>query len=301
MSIMTLILTTITPDYIIQVSDRRVTYLTHDPSGGDNHTLEPRDDDSTKSVVIQHEGLAAYTGLALLPRTEAFAQLQSLEREDIDSGLWLAEAISLQMKTGIALLDSVNDTFSTMPYSELGHAIIMAYWHRASDKSIVPIVSVIHNSNQESVFVQENHMIGDGNESLTVFSKPVNDGVGNNYILQVNKILKNKASLEDVVDLMVDTVIEISHIDETVGSTVNVVCSPKKHFEEAVRLGRWELTDETINPERFGFGLIESELDGRYGRRTSPYFLIGDLIMGSLTIGVGGKIVVQITEDANKI
>lgn len=292
--IMTLILTTVTPDYIIQACDRRVTYQVGDVVKDGRYAVELRDDNSTKSAVIQHEGVAAYTGLANLPRIEAFAQLQSIENEIIDSGLWLAEAISLQMRAGVSVLDSVNDTFLTMPNLNVAHAIIIAYWHRSSEGLTLPVVSVIDNLSRKSVFDQKDYTICPDDGPFTIFSKPINSEIRGEYLTQVLEMFKDKVCLKEVVGLMKDTIIAVSKVDETVGTTVNIVCIPRRHFEDAVKHGEWVLTDAPINAEKLGFGLIEGKLDGHFGRRTSPYFVIGQHIMGSITLGNGGKVVVKI-------
>ena len=80
-SCMTIILSTITRDYVVQVVDRRLT---------DTITRELCDDDATKAVLFHGHIAWAYTGLSKLPQPHLSAESPL---NPLDTNLWLGEVL----------------------------------------------------------------------------------------------------------------------------------------------------------------------------------------------------------------
>jgi len=118
---MTLILSVVTRNYVVQVSDRRLT---------DANTGRPLDESANKAVVFCGHFVFGYTGLA---------QIDSLKTD-----MWLAERLLAKGPSAQANLEFVRDeatrSFQSVPRIYRKHAFIAVGWSRSR-----PVVSVISN------------------------------------------------------------------------------------------------------------------------------------------------------------
>ena len=135
---MTLILSAATEEYVVQVSDRRLTWIS-DPKTG-----QTADDDSNKAVLFEHRMAFAYTGLA--------------EVEGIRTDKWLtrvlANANTGSLSEACAVLRAgATDAFRQMALSpdKKRHAFVGIGWTRRQvDEPFQPIIIEISNAQDEA-------------------------------------------------------------------------------------------------------------------------------------------------------
>lgn len=125
---MTLILSLVGPDYVVQVADRRISLL--HPSG----RTTVRDDNTNKVVNFANRTVLGFTGIA------------ELEGERTD--LWIADRIAASPDIGDgfeSLLDDLTTLFSRRPYKGHGHAVTAAGFKWESDGSVTPYYALVTN------------------------------------------------------------------------------------------------------------------------------------------------------------
>jgi hypothetical protein len=97
---MTLILSVITPEYVLQVGDRRLT----DISSG-----RIVDEEAIKAVLFNNHISFSYTGLARLPRSASVIAARGGDPTDRAASFWLAEVLALGRTLDEALVSSRRD------------------------------------------------------------------------------------------------------------------------------------------------------------------------------------------------
>ncbi len=299
---MTLIITTLTEDLILQSADRRISYVTQPDRGedGPKFEIELRDDETSKAVVVGHTALAAYTGLATLPRSEIYTQLANRKAEEIDSGLWLAEVIDLQMRTGIPLQESTSDTFrvldSRIPIDAKSLTIMLASWELDDLHIWSPQILLLANAGQDSfdsLRINLDKKIG----HLTLMSKPIEESVQADFNNRIRKCMDFGGNASSLARVMLETTRQAAKFDNTIGENVNITCIPRRHVVTAQKNEKWELGGGSINNESMAFSLFEKGKKTSAGIASSPYVLIAGNIMGQLNIANGGRVLVNMAKD----
>ena len=141
---MTLIISVLTEDAVLQASDRRLVWL--EPDG----SFRPRDDDRNKAVMFGKRMVFAYTGLANLgPRKQKtddwLAQVLHNCREDGDQGDILD---SLARETTARLQ---HDLYANLPAAQRGHEFSVVGWAAFPDSkpSFRPYFAWVSNLRDE--------------------------------------------------------------------------------------------------------------------------------------------------------
>lgn len=125
---MTLILSLVGEDYVVQVADRRISLLT---SSG---RTTVRDDVTNKVVNFANRAVFGYTGLA--------------ELEGHRTDLWIADRLRRSPDLGdgfVALREDLTALFSRGPYRGHGHTVTAAGFKWEPDGTVTPYYAVVTN------------------------------------------------------------------------------------------------------------------------------------------------------------
>lgn len=147
---MTLILSVLTPDYVIQVCDRRLTYI--------QPKIAVKTDTALKGVLFNYHTVFAYTGLAELPRSRRVEAARGPARPSQPTNIWLAEVLTLGHDLGSALGGLVDEAAEAIkrvraPNSARRQAFIGVGWLRATDEApLEPALYEIANFDNISRF-----------------------------------------------------------------------------------------------------------------------------------------------------
>ena len=151
---MTLLLSCLTPKYIVHVSDRRLTW----PNG------DLADETANKAIVFAPNALFSYTGIA---------RVGNLRTDE-----WIAE--QLIGRTGIQdaithLTNSLNTTIRTLPYANRQLAVVVDCWATTSEQTLnKPFSCAITNFYDR----QERKIVDRPFNTFNTFTQTLPDGKG---------------------------------------------------------------------------------------------------------------------------
>jgi hypothetical protein len=147
---MTLVLTCATNDYLIQVSDRRLSYIC-------NGRIVPVEDDQNKAVLFGNIAVFGYTGIARFP------QYDKKENKTVEVNFdgWLAD--SIRRAGSIAGIDAyvfIRDELTKLfckfniPKNQKHHEVVCAAWMKSSldNNKLEPAITLISNCHKEDQF-----------------------------------------------------------------------------------------------------------------------------------------------------
>ncbi len=129
---MTLVLSLVVAEVVVQVSDRRISLLAADG------TLTPRDDMTNKALLYCNRVVFGFTGLAELRG----------QRTD----LWLAERLAATDDLGEAfarIRDDLTELFRHRLYRPHRHTVVAAGYKLEQDQSLTPYYAIISNCYQD--------------------------------------------------------------------------------------------------------------------------------------------------------
>jgi len=127
---MTLILNCITADYLIQVSDRRLTWITNPPT--------IKDDNENKVVLFQQRAAFSYTGLA-----EIGGKTDNWIGHSIKDCTSVHEACEILAKRAANQLQT--SKFQHLSPSQKRHAFVCIYWESSREQELQPRLAIVSN------------------------------------------------------------------------------------------------------------------------------------------------------------
>ncbi len=215
---MTLILSCITRNYAIQVSDRRIT-------GIRNNKLECFDDEANKSVVLCGRMSFGYTGYSGL--YDKNNQIIGLRTDE-----WLTDILkTANPKTLYQTLICIKKQ-SPLYLKKINQLRDLAFvgigWIHEADETVVPvIVSVSNMKNQDKTVF--NHEIIDLKDSFQLVShgQELDSSSKSKLERKIRIALGNNAGAQAVYRLLQEEVLAVARRDDKVGKSLLVTCIPK--------------------------------------------------------------------------
>ena len=222
---MTLILSIATHEYLVQVSDRQLTWLTS--SGADRLA----DDDSNKIVLFCGRMAFGYTGLAKL--------------ENMKTDLWLtkilAESKCVSGSDACNVIRSrATEVFQSLPYSHnfMQHAFVGIGWTISDPKGpFRPIVCVISNAidttgawlaEAREDFRLMYRVLPDSEAfQLNCTGAEINEALSKELLRTLKKIVKRKVGPAAIARVLVDVLRKVATKDTRVGENLLIVSMPK--------------------------------------------------------------------------
>src|SRR5579864_383907 len=229
---MTLVLTCLTPRYVLQVADRRLTIRTPQPPG----SVEVVDDHRNKVVVLGNSMAFSFSGLA------------EIGPENTDS--WLARRLAETNNPNDGLKNiqrAATDYFRILPISKAAkrQAFVAAAWTRNKHGTLEPGLITISNaldanSNwlQEAKDEFEIDCVGLGLTSQFGVCPPIGAAVPDAYIHDLRRngracVERNVHPLE-IIRLLVETIRRVANDDSSVGRSLLAVILPKAAVDRPV-------------------------------------------------------------------
>jgi hypothetical protein len=222
---MTLILTCLTPRYVLQVADRRLT--TRNPQRPES--LHVVDDHRNKIVLLNDSMVFSFSGHA------------EIGQENTDN--WLARRLAETDNPNLGLKNiqrAATDYFKCLPISKKAkrHAFVAASWTRNKDGELEPGLITISNAlNANSDWLQEARDgfeidgVGLGLTSQCGICPPIGASVPETYISDLRRnaracVERNVHPLE-LVRLLAETIRRVASHDNSVGRSLLAVILPK--------------------------------------------------------------------------
>ncbi len=240
---MTLILSTLTLDYVVQVSDRRLTGIRKELDGTVSVST-PLPVEATKAVVFEYHTSFGYTGLAQLPRSKRVKA--GPPGELVDSNRWLADVLvlgnSLQESVEILLEETtvaIEALLKQHPPELCAIAFIGAGWSAEDPGSpLRPIIHEITNMNRSVVQRREvNRIAGvmpEGQQWFTHSSRDLTHEVFSLQDRKISKCVRNGARPGAIARVLRETLRRFADWDRSVGKSVLQTCLPRKAVESVL-------------------------------------------------------------------
>jgi hypothetical protein len=288
---MTLILNCLTADYVLQVSDRRLTFLGGPRSG------QVMDDDRNKAVVWNGMIAFAYTGVTPI--------------DDESTDIWFTRTLLDAAKAGLPpelppLLSYLSDS-ATRAFARLTrlkgrtfrHAFVGVGWAKISpldqpsdQGQFLPLICSISNAIDEDgnwlpeaqpSFTWRGHAVA-GSGTLLHFSsagQPLDTAHTNRIQRELRRVIKGGAGPRSATCFLVEAVRSVARRNKTVGSNLMVTCLPRKPAERAI-LGERSISLASASPnlESNSFQYMSARTTVGYG----PHCIFGTQYMGDMKI-----------------
>jgi len=284
----TLILSHITRDYVLQVSDRRLVSLPD---------LKPKHDDATKAVLYGLHTTFGYTGLAHLRRSAKVCDRRNKPGEPVATHMWLVEVLNLYPNSLehalVAIQEEMN--FVTLVSYLPKHAFIGVGW---IDKGPgTPIEPAIHEiANIDSKFQRTDRfqrysiVLQKDQPFLTHWSSPGPEKIVMKTARLIRRRMRRGGAPSEIAGILREAVREVAKEDTTVGRGVLVTCVPKKQaLDDAAGKG-WSITAVAPNLESFSF--LHFPAKHEIGLAHGPAIAIGENFAPKIILEGNARILV---------
>ncbi len=259
---MTLIVSHIARDYVIQVSDRRVTWKA---------SKGKKDDDTTKGVLFNSNFTFGYAGEAELYRAQAVQAANKTKFELIPTHQWLIEVLCLKwhsLESSLANvyeeLRRVLNNLSKMP----AHVFIgMGFINRKVEDPVFPVIYEITNINLHDRSIQQKldlheYYIPPGEDFLTHYSPcEFPKTIKKRTRRDIQRALDGDCGPRDIAAILARTVREVAACNTLVGRGLLITCLPRQQVERVKAGGDWTYTTKPFNLDNFTFQYLPAEAD----------------------------------------
>lgn len=222
---MTLVLSCVTPDFVLQVSDRRLTT----PIGG------VVNDDANKAVLLFHAMVFAYTGLAEIEGQRTDVWLTHTMR----TAQSIPEAISL-------VADSATEAFKSVPLAYRMHAFAGVGWGRFDrDGPLEPLYAKVSNfydaqgrqlPNAQPSFIATVSRLGGERYGLAAVGQSLQQDEVIRLRRYVRRACAKEPRPEAVGRLLATQVRQVAARNRAVGAGLLVNCLPRPTEQGTVTL-----------------------------------------------------------------
>lgn len=222
---MTLVLTSISPKYVIQVSDRKLTWLT-----GPNKGKEA-DDKTNKAVVVCNRLVIGYTGLA---------KIGGQKTDD-----WILDVVSSVIPYSVerikkTLAERANKNFERirLPSKDKRHAFMISGWARfdSQDAPLTPFVSIISNAHDfaaikwldeaQNEFTTGSTALGNHPYFLAAAGQPIKTATLNRLKRQISTYVSRERGPEAYIELLATAIRETARDYKNVGTNLMAISLP---------------------------------------------------------------------------
>jgi hypothetical protein len=242
----TLILSALTQDYVVQVSDQRIVAV---PS------FRVEDDDTVKAVLYDNHTTFASTGLARLPRSEAVQAAEGGDSLHRDAPYWLGEVMGLPAGTIPDMLENIRveaaKSMAKAPHGPYPHAFVGVGW---SGTPLVPTFYQVWNyPNGQAEQVFEVGMATLDRPLAWNASKPIPPKVEKKCGREIKVCVERDLGPATVARILRRTIRTVANTDGTVGRGLIEVCLPRRPVVAHEAEQEWRLSAKEPNLERASF------------------------------------------------
>ncbi len=285
---MTLVLSWLTKDYVIQVSDRRLTF-----AGGVWDGMVANDDKNKAVIWTGSNGTIAfgYTGLA------------QLDGEPTD--IWLSRVLIDAAKHGQAklpdIVDHMNDQ-ATGAFERINrwtkfnypHTFVGIGWGlteiEGNPATVSPMIFQVTNALDENwkslpprnSFASRLYVGQDEQSALKVAGQRIAPHVLTRLNRDLLRVLSNEAGPQSAAILLIRTIQYTAKHNLLVGSKLMVTCLPRKPSEDVLSRGVSSITMKYSSPntETNSFQYVSGDQTVGYG----PHWIFGEKYFGDMKI-----------------
>lgn len=286
---MTLIATAITNQYIIQVSDRR---LTNSSNG------KPVTDEAIKAVILDWHTVVGYTGLSMLPTSAQVAKKRNLKKPELRTEDWIAEVLLNRPADDDQLLinlqDEAQQSLEKLPLvlGDLRRQAFMGATWANTPGELFPVIWQISNFENVDKYKLEMYRLPVDNSVSTLihFSSP---RVSGGTRKKVRAIRDRVVSPRSMGRILVDMIRHEAKYNPTIGKSVYQVSIPRQYAQKVIDENEYSYVDpEKIIPdfsEELAYKHIEAEENSDKGAFVSPVIVSNRFILKSLTMGSNSR------------
>lgn len=276
---MTLLLSLLTRDYVLQASDRRVT-----------QGAKLRDDESVKAVLLNGHTAFAFTGIARLPASEKARAVRGVEAGYRDTSQWLAEVVSCGATTLGEVLEDIQAeaaaAVSRVPYPlrDCALAFVGVGWEGTP---LEPVLYQVWNFSDGKVAKGFEIATGrfEGNEPPYAdhSSRPLPRKIAKDHQRRLRDCAERGLGPSATARVLVETIREVARQDRSVGRGIIQVCIPRRPVVELEAGREWLMSAHAPNDEHVTFQFFPPGEDT--GKPHSPFMVLGGLITPTLILG----------------
>lgn len=226
---MTFVLSRISPTHVVQVSDRRLTWITG-PNAG-----QTAEDNSNKALVVCGRLVLAYTGLAQIgnAKTDEWA-LDVAAKVSPYNPQRICEALALRATEDFRSI--------TLRRTLLRHAFLISGWARvnAPNAPLTSFVSVISNAlnrkwqwlpEAEDIFQVRTAPLGNRPYLLAAVGQPIEAPVLKRLSRRVRKYVRRERGAEAYIQMLAAAVRETALRNRLVGKNLMAISLPLDSLE----------------------------------------------------------------------
>ena len=219
-----------TPSHVVQVSDRRLTWLTG-PNAG-----QVAPDDRNKALVVCNRLVIAYTGLAEVAGNQ--------------TDEWLLEVVSTVVpynpqRVCETVAERAAEEFRKvrLPRSAKRHAFLVSGWARFNSKeaSFTPFISAVSNaldgrwswlSNADNVFRVRTVPLGDRPFILAAVGQPISSTTRKCLRRQVRNYSSRERGPEGYIQMLAKAIRDTAIFNRAVGRNLMAISLPRTTLEQ---------------------------------------------------------------------
>lgn len=226
---MTLVVSCISPNHVVQVSDRRLAWATG------AHAGRVADDNSNKAVVVCGRLVLAYTGLA---------QIRSLKTDEWALRVAAEVAPYNPQRVCEALAEGATEDFRRVTVSKplRRHAFLISGWARFNDPNapFTPFVSSISNAldnewrwlpEPEDVFQVRTVPLGNRRYLLATVGQPLEITALKQLRRRIRNYVRRERGAEAYIQILAEAIRETAACNRAVGKNLMAVSLPLDSLE----------------------------------------------------------------------
>jgi hypothetical protein len=284
---MTLILSYISREFVIQVSDQ---LLVTRHAG----KWRPLRDPVVKSVVADGRVAFASTGLAQVPRSPAAQAGRNLPAEDVGANLWLAEVLALPddpREIPQRLVEETSSSYAkltSVPLDLRQQALMGVGWFSVDGGALEPVSIKITNMNPARQFEATGVRLDGGARAHLEANRPLNSPRLIPLRRRIAQCVNRRVGPKPVARTLIAVARAIAATDETVGDDLILSCIPRNQVVRQLDGAGWVL--EEGEPSLRGVSFQHLPAGTHVGKTFSPTVVLGGLVAHQMHIAGGVNI-----------
>lgn len=289
---MTLILGTISRDYVSLVADRRLVQL---PS------RKLVDDSTTKVVLFNNFMVFAYTGLAELPRSLRVRDARGGDSGRQPTNLWLGEVLALANDLDAAINDvrcELDAAVKRLPWVSPEHRGVafvgVGYMTPEPGGPLQPRGIVISNLRDRKAAEVTVLQTEGGDDLGSVSSHDLPRGIRIQHDRLLKECRERALGPAGATRVLRETIRAVAERDKAVGKGLLQVCVPRQQVDASSPGGEWLLSAGPPGLDHVTFQHVPPGDDD--GVQYGPTVVLGDkTVIGQLNLGGSNQVRISLT------
>lgn len=286
---MSLILSYISPSYVLQVSDQLLVDIREPASP------VPLPDLAVKSVVFNGRVVFGYTGLASLPSSQLAQRVREQPDEIVPANEWLAHVLGSE--DGRRVLDRVGDEAA----ESMGRlrrvrkqfrrqAFIGVGWMNEPE-GLRPAVLKVTNLDSGGSFKRSLEFLGPAQGAYLDTTRSLDSPAIKPFKRQIQECINRRLGPASVSRLLIEIARAVARVDQTVGEDLLLTCLPRGQVERGFEGEGWVVVQG--EPSESGVSFKHVPADGYTGEPYSPSWVLGGTVIEQMRVEDSATLMVQ--------